>query len=50
MLIDNQGHLIHIDFSFSLELTPFVDTFAKPPFRLTGEFIELLGGFESEEY
>jgi len=46
-MIDSQGHLIHIDFGYILSRTV---KFEKAPFKLTDEYIELLGGKESQGF
>lgn len=48
ILLDNQGHLIHIDFGFMLSNSPGYVGFESAPFKLTIEYIELLGGINSE--
>ena len=35
MLIDSQGHIIHIDFGFMLTLSPGGINFESAPFKLT---------------
>ncbi|CAK86727.1 unnamed protein product (macronuclear) [Paramecium tetraurelia] len=47
ILIDNQGHIIHIDFGFILTIAPGGIKFESAPFKLTKEYIELLDGQES---
>ncbi|CAD8118350.1 unnamed protein product [Paramecium sonneborni] len=44
ILIDNQGHIIHIDFGFVLTLTPGNLGFESAPFKLIQEYEELLDG------
>ncbi|CAD8208950.1 unnamed protein product [Paramecium octaurelia] len=44
ILIDNQGHIIHIDFGFVLTLTPGNLGFETAPFKLIEEYEELLDG------
>jgi phosphatidylinositol kinase/protein kinase (PI-3 family) len=46
-LIDSQGHLIHIDFGFMLNNSPGSVGFELAPFKLTSEYIQILGGMES---
>lgn len=46
ILIDKQGHLIHIDFGFMLGASPGSISFESAPFKLTKEYVELLGGQE----
>lgn len=50
ILIDNCGHIIHIDFGFVLGISPGNMNFENVPFKLTLEYIELLGGEKSEVY
>eukprot|EP01119_Soliformovum_irregulare_P002276 TRINITY_DN12560_c0_g1_i1.p1 TRINITY_DN12560_c0_g1~~TRINITY_DN12560_c0_g1_i1.p1 ORF type:complete len:930 (+),score=250.34 TRINITY_DN12560_c0_g1_i1:145-2934(+) len=47
MLLDASGHLIHIDFGYLLSKTIH---FEKAPFKLTTEFVEVMGGFNSPCY
>ena len=45
ILLDRYGHLIHIDFGFMLGGVPGgVAAFEASPFKLTSDYIELLGG------
>ena len=45
MIIDKQGHLIHIDFGFILTDAPGKGLrFETAPFKLTAEFVRILGG------
>ena len=49
ILIDSKGHIIHIDFGFLLTSSPgggWVN-FESAPFKLTNEFVEVLGGPDS---
>lgn len=46
ILIDSDGHVIHIDFGFMLSNSPGNMNFEAAPFKLTLEFVELLGGVE----
>jgi len=47
ILIDNQGYIIHIDFTFLLSRTV---KFEKAPFKLTEDFINVMGGRESQGF
>mmetsp|Transcript_3216 Transcript_3216/g.2181 ORF Transcript_3216/g.2181 Transcript_3216/m.2181 type:complete len:119 (-) Transcript_3216:366-722(-) len=50
ILIDKRGHMIHIDFGFMLtDHTGKVD-FEKAPFKLTEEFMRILGGQDSKTF
>ncbi|KAF2836818.1 hypothetical protein M501DRAFT_939232 [Patellaria atrata CBS 101060] len=44
ILIDNVGHIIHIDFGFMLSNSPGSMGFEAAPFKLTQEYIDVLGG------
>lgn len=50
IMIDNEGHLTHIDFGFMLSNSPGSVKFEGAPFKLTYEYIELMGGLESAVY
>jgi len=49
ILIDAEGHVVHIDFGFLLSNSPGGGMgFERAPFKLTHEFVELMGGARSE--
>lgn len=50
ILIDNEGHIIHIDFGFMLSNSPGSVGFEAAPFKLTHEYVEVLGGIGSPEW
>lgn len=51
LLIDREGHLIHIDWGFILESSPGGNFgFEAAPFKLPLEYIEVLGGPDSESW
>eukprot|EP00357_Protocruzia_adherens_P028109 CAMPEP_0115018670 /NCGR_PEP_ID=MMETSP0216-20121206/28972_1 /TAXON_ID=223996 /ORGANISM="Protocruzia adherens, Strain Boccale" /LENGTH=350 /DNA_ID=CAMNT_0002389965 /DNA_START=138 /DNA_END=1191 /DNA_ORIENTATION=+ len=50
ILIDDQGHIIHIDFGFMLSNSPGAVNWEDVPFKLTSEFIEVMGGQRSRGY
>lgn len=48
ILLDDEGHIVHIDFGFILGDSPgFNINFENAPFKLTREYLNLLGGVES---
>ncbi|VEU40402.1 unnamed protein product [Pseudo-nitzschia multistriata] len=48
ILLDNRGHIIHIDFGFFFLSSPGKNTgFESAPFKLTREFMGVLGGPDS---
>lgn len=51
ILIDAQGHLIHIDFGFLLSNAPGKGLkFENAPFKLTNDMVNCLGGIESDYF
>ncbi|KAF8466658.1 kinase-like domain-containing protein [Kalaharituber pfeilii] len=50
ILIDNQGHIIHIDFGFMLSNSPGSLGFESAPFKLTQEYVDVIGGQNSERF
>ncbi|SJM88079.1 probable Phosphatidylinositol 4-kinase PIK1 [Zygosaccharomyces bailii] len=50
IMIDNEGHVVHIDFGFMLSNSPGSVGFEAAPFKLTYEYVELLGGINGDAY
>lgn len=50
IMICSDGHLVHIDFGFMLSLSPGGINAEKAPFKLTVDYLELMGGFESDNF
>ncbi|KIJ44081.1 hypothetical protein M422DRAFT_60208 [Sphaerobolus stellatus SS14] len=46
ILLDRDGHLIHIDFGFMLSNSPGNIGFEAAPFKLPSEYVEVLGGID----
>ncbi|MBW0484677.1 hypothetical protein O181_024392 [Austropuccinia psidii MF-1] len=47
ILIDKEGHVIHIDFGFVLSNSPGSLGFEMAPFKLNQDYLEVLGGLNS---
>lgn len=47
ILLDRDGHIIHIDFGYMLGITPGNIRFETAPFKLTYDYVQLMGGFDS---
>ncbi|XWX00920.1 hypothetical protein V2A60_008943 [Cordyceps javanica] len=50
VLIDSEGHIVHIDFGFMLSNSPGAVGFEAAPFKLTHEYVDVLGGLGSPDY
>lgn len=50
ILLDNIGHIVHIDFGFLLSNSPGSVGFETSPFKLTHEYVDLMGGADSETF
>lgn len=50
ILVDKHGHIIHIDFGFVLSNSPGSIGFEMAPFKLSQDYIDILGGLESEKW
>jgi phosphatidylinositol kinase/protein kinase (PI-3 family) len=51
IMIDTRGHLINIDFGFAMGMKPGNDfSFERAPFKLTKEYVEVMGGVKSACY
>ncbi|QSZ33492.1 hypothetical protein DSL72_005060 [Monilinia vaccinii-corymbosi] len=50
VLIDNEGHIIHIDFGFMLSNSPGSVGFEAAPFKLTQDYVDVLGGVGSPAF
>ncbi|XP_018009987.1 phosphatidylinositol 4-kinase beta [Hyalella azteca] len=50
ILLDNEGHIIHIDYGFMLSSSPRNLGFEWSPFKLTPELVEVMGGESSDMF
>lgn len=50
ILLDTEGHVIHIDFGFMLSTSPKNLGFENSPFKLTQEFVDVMGGQGSDMF
>lgn len=51
IMLDNEGHIIHIDYGFLLGIAPGgMLSIETAPFKLTAEMVETMGGQESEGF
>ncbi|RKO87446.1 kinase-like domain-containing protein, partial [Blyttiomyces helicus] len=50
ILVDNYGHIIHIDFGFMLSNSPGSVGFELAPFKLPQEYVDILGGIGSTKF
>jgi phosphatidylinositol kinase/protein kinase (PI-3 family) len=50
ILLDRQGHIIHIDFGFMLQNSPGQIGFESAPFKLTQEYVDLMEGIDSDKF
>ncbi|TPX43028.1 hypothetical protein SeMB42_g04890 [Synchytrium endobioticum] len=50
IMFDDEGHILHIDFGFILEIAPGGIKFESAPFKLTQEMIAVLGGDNTPSY
>lgn len=50
IMLDNDGHIVHIDFGFLLSNSPGSVGFEAAPFKLPLEYVEILGGLEGAPF
>eukprot|EP01113_Clastostelium_recurvatum_P020977 TRINITY_DN2484_c0_g1_i1.p1 TRINITY_DN2484_c0_g1~~TRINITY_DN2484_c0_g1_i1.p1 ORF type:complete len:938 (+),score=182.94 TRINITY_DN2484_c0_g1_i1:1739-4552(+) len=50
ILLSTDGHLIHIDYGFMLSASPGSINFETAPFKLTQEFVDVMGGDGSDMF
>lgn len=49
IMLDDDGHIVHIDFGFIFDIAPGGITFESSPFKLTTEMIQVMGGGSDEQ-
>ncbi|CAD8075160.1 unnamed protein product [Paramecium sonneborni] len=50
ILVDNQGHIIHIDFGFALSISPGNAGFESAPFKMTKDYLEIMDNKNSSMF
>lgn len=50
IMIDDAGHIIHIDFGFCFDIAPGGVRFERAPFKLTSEMIAVMGGLNPPQH
>jgi hypothetical protein len=50
ILVDSEGHMVHIDFGFMLSNSPGSVGFEAAPFKLTHDYVDVLGGVGSQDW
>jgi len=50
ILIDSLGHLLHVDFGFMLSNSPGSMNFEASSFKLTSDFVDVMGGHRSKAF
>jgi phosphatidylinositol 4-kinase len=49
IMLDDDGHIIHIDFGFIFDIAPGGGVLESSPFKLTAEMIQVMGGGSEEQ-
>lgn len=50
IMIDDTGHILHIDFGFCFDIVPGGVKFEQAPFKLTTEMVAVMGGPNAQAY
>ena len=49
IMVDDKGHILHIDFGFCFDISPGGVRFERAPFKLTEEMMAVLGGDDNSQ-
>ena len=49
IMVDDAGHILHIDFGFCFDIAPGGFRFERAPFKLTSEMVAVMGGSTSSQ-
>ena len=49
IMVDDAGHILHIDFGFCFDIAPGGIKFERAPFKLTSEMVAVMGGSTSSQ-
>lgn len=49
IMIDDDGHILHIDFGFCFDIAPGGVRFERAPFKLTSEMVSVMGGSSTSQ-
>lgn len=50
IMVDDAGHILHIDFGFCFDIAPGGVKFERAPFKLTPEMVAVMGGLNSAPF
>ncbi|TKA75192.1 hypothetical protein B0A55_05179 [Friedmanniomyces simplex] len=50
IMVDDAGHILHIDFGFCFDIAPGGVKFERAPFKLSPEMVAVMGGTQSQSY
>jgi len=49
IMVDDAGHILHIDFGFCFDIAPGGVKFERAPFKLTQEMVDVMGGSKTSQ-
>ncbi|KAF2405314.1 phosphatidylinositol 4-kinase-like protein STT4 [Trichodelitschia bisporula] len=50
IMVDDAGHILHVDFGFCFDIVPGGVKFERAPFKLTAEMVAVMGGTNAQAY